>query len=169
MAPGHKSSRMSPRRCIPPRDPFHTELPCTPPHTISTIPAPAPPATFLSHSCPCPPPLTVTQHGLPAPIHAKDQILRAPVSTTARHSAATAVIVDPTPQIALSVAVATEVVSTFIVMHAVRSIPLRLPRWSFLTRSFEIVFRPDATHNIALRSPPPLYYHQPFEATQTIS
>ena len=34
-----------------------------------------------------------------------------------------------------------------------------MPRWSFLTRSFEIAFRPDATHNIALRFPSPLYYH----------
>jgi hypothetical protein len=111
--PGHiKSSRMSPRRCIPPDTHFTPILPCTPPHTILTIPAPAASPTFLSQSCPYPPPLIVTQHGLPAPTHAKDQILRAPVSTIARHSAATAVIVDPTPQIALSAAVATEVVSS---------------------------------------------------------
>lgn len=43
--------------------------------------------------------------------------MKAPVSTTVRHSAATADIVDPIPQIALSVAVATEVV-TLVHRHA---------------------------------------------------
>lgn len=45
------------------------------------------------------------------------------MSTTARHSVATAVIVEPTPQIALSVAVATEAVPSRHrpVMYAVRS------------------------------------------------
>ena len=106
----HKSSADEPSSLHSTSDPFHIDLlrlllPCTP-HTIPTIPAPAPSQTS---SCPCPPPLTVTRHGLPAPVHAKDQMLKLPVSTTARHSVATVVIVDPTPQIALSAAVVTEV------------------------------------------------------------
>jgi len=110
MGPGHKSSRMSPRRCIQPETHFTPNLPCTQ-HTTSTLPAPAPSRTFWSPSRPCPPPLTTTQRGLHAPVHAKDQISTLPASTTARHSVATVGIVEPTPQIALSVAVATEVVT----------------------------------------------------------
>jgi len=55
-------------------------------------------------------------------------MLKVPVSTTARHSVATVVIVDPTPQIALSAAVVTEVggFPPVIVMHVrnVHSSPL---------------------------------------------
>jgi hypothetical protein len=54
--------------------------------------------------------------------------MRVHVSTGARHSAATAVIVEPTPQIALSAAAAIELVYHF---HAVRSSSLHFVALGF--------------------------------------